>query len=207
MLGLGQLLFLGLHLRVNGFLVASALLVELTNLVLVGRFGPAVRKPRPVFPAVGPTTHEASVLEFDPQHGLIRVHHDLGGLLGPLVAQTVETPTHLNLAEVETAVDQRRGINDRDVPSLGFEEVQHAVAGLDGAAEIDLAHFVSPVVIVDAIEEIGILPGTPGDLLSLPGGRRAFRRRNWIVLFHLGSEGSRRIHDRTLGTRLGRVTG
>ena len=79
--------------------------------------------------------------------------------------------------------------------------------GLDGAAEVDLAHLVSPVVIVDAIEEIGILPGTSRDLLPLPGGRRAFRRRSGIVLFHLGSEGSSMIHDRTLGARLGRVTG
>ena len=206
-LGLRQLLFLGLNLGVDGGFIAPALLAQLSNLILVGRFGSAVGEPRPVLPAIGPATHQASILEFDAQIRLIRVHHDVRRLLDSLVAQPVEAPAHFDFAEIKLPVDHGRRVQDRDVPALGLEEVQHAIAGFDGAAEVDLAHLVSQVVIVDAIEEIGILPGAPRDLLPLAGGRRAFRRRSGVVLFHLGSEGSGGIHDRTLRARLGRVTG
>ena len=158
MLGLRQLLFLRLDLGVDCGFIATTLLVQLTDLILVGGLGASISEPRPVFPAVGPASHQTSILKVNVQDGLIRIQHDLRGLLGSLVSQTVEAAAHLNLAEIKASVFQFSRIQHGDIPPLRLEEIEHATAVLNGATEGHLAHLVSLVVLVDSIQEIGILP-------------------------------------------------
>ena len=125
-LGAGEFFLLGGHQTLGFLLIALPVLVELPDLVLVGRFSAAVGKPPLVLPALGATTDQTGIPEINLEHRFIRIHDDVTSLLVGLESDAVETAPDLNLSEVELTVDHSRGIDGRHIPSFRLEQIQLA---------------------------------------------------------------------------------